>query len=78
MTRLETAAAAHRLSRQLNEIQYTNGDGPSAGAAGRDPGVFRGAGGGTRWGQYPQLAVNHGMQSYLSLPLRRRAKPSAG
>ena len=72
---VETVAAANELSRQLDEMQYTNGDGPCLEALREGTAVYAAAlPQETRWGQYPQLAVDHGVLSMLSLPLAPQGK----
>ena len=72
---VSTVAAANELSRQLDEMQYSNGDGPCLQAL-RDgvPVRVTAMTEETRWGEYPQRAADHGVLSMLSLPLAPRGK----
>jgi Stage II sporulation protein E (SpoIIE)/GAF domain len=65
-----TVASANDLAAQLDELQYTNGDGPCLQAL-RDGEVIRvdAMPDETRWGAYPQRAFDHGVLSSLSVPL---------
>ena len=70
-----TPAAANQLAEQLDELQYANGDGPCLEVL-RDgtPAKVEAMTVETRWGQYPQLALDHGVLSMLSLPLAPQGK----
>jgi serine phosphatase RsbU (regulator of sigma subunit) len=65
-----TAAAANELATQLDELQYSRGDGPCLQAlhAGRPVRVDAMAEE-SRWTDYPRRALDHGVLSSLSLPL---------
>ncbi len=72
---VETMAAANELSRQLDEMQYANGDGPCLEALRSGTPVYAPVmAEETRWGEYPKLAVDHGVLSMLSLPLAPQGK----
>src|SRR4051794_3890848 len=65
-----TVTAANELAVQLDELQYTDDDGPCLQAL-RDNVVIRvdSMAEETRWGGYPRRAVDHGVLSSLSVPL---------
>jgi GAF domain-containing protein len=70
-----TVAAANELARQLDELQYANGNGPCLQALQDGTAVsVANMAAEDRWGEYPQLAVRHGVLSSLSLPLAPAGK----
>jgi GAF domain-containing protein len=74
--RVFTVAAADELASQLDEQQYDIGDGPCLQALGSgeivDAADLRAE---SRWGDYPSIAMAHGILAIYSVPLIVDGKP---